>query len=197
MREYPAEVSYSYTDRSVSTLAVRRHGGVIINWEAIGATGEWAGAIMVALTLFYLARQIRQQNVNNARDVQESIVEGFNAINSQLATSEELASLFLDGLYRPDKLSDGQLTQFGWIFRQYMIQYLKIYRLYQNEAISEAEWREHGAMGAEYLKTPGGQLFRESHGERFKDVMEAISSMAQDGPPVDYSLGRRTPKSNR
>ena len=31
-----------------------------MNWDAIGATGEWAGAIGVIVTLAYLAIQIRQ-----------------------------------------------------------------------------------------------------------------------------------------
>ena len=30
-----------------------------MNWEIIGATGDWAGAFMVVITLFYLARQIK------------------------------------------------------------------------------------------------------------------------------------------
>ena len=30
-----------------------------MNWEIIGATGDWAGAFMVVVTLFYLARQIK------------------------------------------------------------------------------------------------------------------------------------------
>ena len=30
-----------------------------MNWEVIGATGDWAGALMVVITLFYLARQIK------------------------------------------------------------------------------------------------------------------------------------------
>ena len=30
-----------------------------MNWEIIGATGEWAGAVAVVVTLVYLARQIR------------------------------------------------------------------------------------------------------------------------------------------
>jgi hypothetical protein len=33
-----------------------------MNWEIVSSTGEWAGAIAVVVTLFYLARQIRQSN---------------------------------------------------------------------------------------------------------------------------------------
>ena len=31
-----------------------------MNWEMIGATGEWAGALAVVVTLVYLSSQIRQ-----------------------------------------------------------------------------------------------------------------------------------------
>ena len=34
-----------------------------MNWDAIGAMGEWAGAVAVVVTLFYLAMQVRQSNV--------------------------------------------------------------------------------------------------------------------------------------
>ena len=30
-----------------------------MNWEVVGSTGEWAGAIAVVITLFYLARQMK------------------------------------------------------------------------------------------------------------------------------------------
>jgi hypothetical protein len=30
-----------------------------VNWEIVGSTGEWAGAIAVVVTLFYLARQVK------------------------------------------------------------------------------------------------------------------------------------------
>ena len=33
-----------------------------MNWDAIGAFGEWAGAIVVIITLVYLARQIKQNS---------------------------------------------------------------------------------------------------------------------------------------
>ena len=39
-------------------------------WDAIGATGEWAGAIAVVATLGYLAVQIRQ-NASSMRSSAE------------------------------------------------------------------------------------------------------------------------------
>lgn len=33
-----------------------------MNWEVLAATGEWAGAVAVAVSLVYLAMQIRQNS---------------------------------------------------------------------------------------------------------------------------------------
>ena len=30
-----------------------------MNWELISSTGDWAGAVAVVVTLFYLARQVK------------------------------------------------------------------------------------------------------------------------------------------
>ena len=50
-----------------------------MNWEAIGAIGEIAGAIAVVLTLFYLSRQIRHNSdvskVSSYHQAIEQIVE--------------------------------------------------------------------------------------------------------------------------
>jgi len=57
-----------------------------VNWDAVGATGEWAGAFAVVVTLFYLARQIRQ-NTNAMRQ------QGHSSI---LTRRQELFTHFFD-----------------------------------------------------------------------------------------------------
>ena len=162
-----------------------------MNWDAIGAAGEIVGAIAVVVTLFYLAQQIRQQNANNDLSMQESILDGFNSVNSQLANDEELATLFLRGLYTPDQLTDGQATQFQWIFRLYVNCYLKIYRLHQKGVISEEDWSGHASHGAEFFNTPGGKLWISTQGGLvFQDFYHAIKKMTLDEPSFDWSLGR-------
>ena len=38
--------------------------GNVMNWDVIGATGEWAGAIGVIATLVYLAGQLKQMSID-------------------------------------------------------------------------------------------------------------------------------------
>jgi len=53
-----------------------------MNWEAIGAIGEVAGAMVVVATLIYLSVQLR----HNARSIpsnnSNNVMQGFNLINT-------------------------------------------------------------------------------------------------------------------
>ncbi|MCH7822420.1 MAG: hypothetical protein IIA07_10405 [Proteobacteria bacterium] len=78
-----------------------------MNWEAIAAIGEIAGAIAVVATLFYLALQIRQNSFSLDRANEYAQAESVHHINalyvqvfSALSENAELASIYqraLDG----------------------------------------------------------------------------------------------------
>ena len=53
-----------------------------MNWEAIGATGEVLGALIVVITLGYLAVQIRQNTAQQKREETVSIQRGQNEVIS-------------------------------------------------------------------------------------------------------------------
>ena len=162
-----------------------------MNWDAFSATGEWAGAIAVVVTLFYLAKQIHQQNAHNDLVMQESILDGFNTSNALLANSEDLSTLIIRGLYKPDALTDGQAAQFQWIFRLYVNGYLKIYRLKQEGLISEKDWFSHASTGGTLFNTPGGQLWISSNADSTNaDFYDEMREMAPADAGVDITLGR-------
>ena len=75
-----------------------------MNWEAIGAIGELAGAIAVVATLFYLARQIRQSNAQGRRGELSATLQQISVARMAIAQDEDLAELILKGragLQRP------------------------------------------------------------------------------------------------
>lgn len=164
----------------------------MVNWDSIGATGEWAGAIAVVFTLFYLARQIHQQNINTSIQMQDSILDGFNQSIQVFAGSKELSSLFMKGLWNPEQLDDEEASQFQWMFRIIVNQYVKIFRMYQQGQLSDEDWQGHSAQGAYFFNAPGGKVFRDTHGEAFKEFFDTISSAKVDVDPMDVSFGRRS-----
>jgi len=46
-----------------------------MNWDMIGATGEWAGAIAVVVTLIYLSNQIKHARLATRQDTEQRRTE--------------------------------------------------------------------------------------------------------------------------
>ena len=51
-----------------------------MNWEAIGAIGEFMGGVVVVVSLVYLAAQIRQSNRHAEASAELSWIQGLNEI---------------------------------------------------------------------------------------------------------------------
>ena len=115
--------------------------------------------------------QIKYQNAANAAAVHNNLLEGFTDVEAFLGGSAELTSLFNKGLWAPEALSDDAASQFSWLLRMFLNQYLKAFRLYQEGLITESEWSHYAATGAYLFKSPGGRLFMEGHAGTFHDFM--------------------------
>ncbi len=76
-----------------------------MNWEAIGAIGEFVGGLAVVLTLIYIAFQVRQSSKlidQNSRALSASTYyaagEGFNSWFALIIQDEAVASLWQRGI---------------------------------------------------------------------------------------------------
>jgi len=144
-----------------------------MNWDAIGAIGEVAGAIAVFATLLYLAIQIRQSTRAATTQTYDSVISGFNDLNTVISGNSELAELFTNGLYDPELLTRYQSVQFTFQFRSYANQWLKLLRLYEQGVLEESEWTRFGTEAAQMFSTPGGKVFCEENGV-FQDLYQAV-----------------------
>jgi hypothetical protein len=92
-----------------------------VNWEAIGAVGEVAGAAGVIISLLYLAVQIRgDARAKRAATVHEQSA-AFRDLLQILASDEELADVYLRGLREFGSINDSEFVRFsstlGFMFR--------------------------------------------------------------------------------
>jgi len=97
-----------------------------MNWDAISAIGEIAGAVAVVATLVYLSRQIRQNSsaLNRANDyAQANSVHNTNTlfveVFSPLAKDAELASIYEKAL-KHEKLDDVESVRFSQFVNTYL-----------------------------------------------------------------------------
>ena len=160
-----------------------------MNWQAIGAIGEIVGALAVVATLIYLAKQIRIQNRANEAASFDGLMDGFNQLNSMLATDKGLYRIFMTGLNRPETLDDDEAGQFTALLRMYMNGNHKLFEAYKRGAVPEQIWHDMATQAAELWYSPGGQVFSNGHPVHL-DFHEAMRRNLRDGTTVDFSLGR-------
>jgi hypothetical protein len=66
-----------------------------MNWDAIGAVGEWLGAIAVFVTLVYLALQVRHARAEVQRSLGQSRAETVRDLLLTRATDVRLGGLYV------------------------------------------------------------------------------------------------------
>ncbi len=163
-----------------------------MNWEVIGATGEWAGAIAVVLTLLYLARQIRQQNDIAKYQAWQNLFDGFNQSILQSQGDKQLNETTLRGLLKPEDLDDAESMQLQSGLRVYFNNRLKAHRAYQHGFLEESDGLELAQTFHAYLDSPGGKRFQEGQTKIFKEFWKAIEKARSKGDAsVDFFMGRR------
>ena len=102
-------------NRRLDSFGANQRGGVIINWDAIGAVGEVLGAAAVLVTLVYLARQISQNTQEIRSSNYHGITNSFNSLNIMIATNSELARIFKEGNASFSELSEEGQTQYSFL----------------------------------------------------------------------------------
>ena len=83
-----------------------------MSWEAIGAVGEVAGALLVGVTLLYLAFQVRQNARGNRAALSWSMNQALADLNGRLSGDAELADIWRRGCEGLDDLNPIERERF-------------------------------------------------------------------------------------
>ena len=162
-----------------------------VNWEAIGAIGEILGALVVVATLFYLAKQVQQQNRFSSYSTIKDLLDAIGQPNQMLAQDPALRRVFNVGLEDPDRLSDEEAEQFSWVFRLYYNQMLKLEKGYSKGLVDQDDWDSFGRHFAQMLFTPGGKKWVQEQGDIFPEMIESYRAQFTEGDRAyDLTLGR-------
>lgn len=110
-----------------------------MNWEIIGSTGEWAGAIAVVATLFYLAVQIRQ-NTNSMRGQTEmEYTKETVAWVSRISANPNLQELWRKGV-SGEPMDPEERQQYMWFNIEWFFLCEGMFRQYNRGLLDESTW---------------------------------------------------------
>jgi hypothetical protein len=100
-----------------------------MNWDAVGALAELAGALAVIVSILYLARQVRQ----SAADVRANIIHSLhsNEVGLQAApATDTILARAVEKAYTGERLDDDERAQFSMYIYSTMINFEQVYLEY-------------------------------------------------------------------
>jgi hypothetical protein len=116
-----------------------------INWDAVGAAGEIIGALAVLVTLVYLARQMRQNNLLMKEQADYNLLQNQISLTDALAREPELLACMY-------QLPEGEGEQLSAVRRS----------MYLTGLLYRWQWEfqrvEEGVMRFEDLQLTGMRL---------------------------------------
>jgi len=153
-----------------------------MNWEAVGAIAELAGALGVIASLVYLATQIRQ----NTRALRSSAVQDYtmgtaNAIGL-MGQSPENAAVFQRGLQLFDDLSEPERAHFSMMIASVYLNCDAMYWINLQGIVPSELWDREQRLLQFYLSMPGGRR-----------VWERLENVSVSQPFAEYVRTRLLP----
>ena len=126
-----------------------------MTWEAIGAVGEFGGAIAVVATLAYLARQIRQGTAAGLSANHDAMIAALRETRHAVARDPSLAELVLRGEADPDQLTEVDLRRFSEFVTSEFDIWEQAFVNFRETMIDQVIWEGWDEFGREKLTTKG------------------------------------------
>lgn len=130
-----------------------------MNWDAIGAVGEIAGAIAVVLSLIYLATQIRQSTRESQATSRDNVSKGISDVMMRIAADPETTELYGQGLMNPADLTDSETRRFDMLMYATFESFESAYSQWQRGVLAGEDWHKWKSTIGTYMSQPGCQSF--------------------------------------
>ena len=143
----------------------------------------------VLVGIVFLAAELRHNSSAISAQTQDSIADGFIALNLATITDPEIGLTFQKGLCEPEELTHLEAIRFSMHMRALFNQFRRIYRLYEQELLDDQAWELYGTEAAQFMTSPGGE-WHFSGNELEPDLRAAIESFSESESNVNLQPGQ-------
>lgn len=159
-----------------------------MNWEAIGAIGEIIGATGVILSLFYVAYQVRlntKQTDQNTAALEAASEEAMANLSTvarwKVAESEEVATIYTEGLKDPHSLSEIEQVRFRAVLAALLQLFQLIHSQDRNNRVKDFDWDSAKPTIRRMFGTNGGRWYWKNYQEEWSsEFRESISKLVSE-----------------
>ena len=159
-----------------------------MNWDALGAIAEMAGAVGVIVSLLYLGAQIRLQNRESQLNSVSESTRQFNDVLASISHNPDLCDIWLKGITEFENLDAKERARFsahtGRVFR--VVEGLYEYHL--EGRMKPHAWEAIDRTFREVLGMPGLKLWWRSrahwYGTPFQTYITEIVEATKSEPDL-------------
>lgn len=130
-----------------------------MNWDAIGAVGEWVGGIGVVVTLAFLVAQVRQNAVLMRRIEQNATVQEWSALRRLLMSDAEIVRLRQIGSQDPASLTDVDKERLATLHNELLWLGFQMWQRANDGLLDHDAWRRFLPVARGLLETPFGRAW--------------------------------------
>ena len=145
-----------------------------MNWEAIGAIGEIAGALAVVITLLFLSKQVREASkqiaVSSAHDANTLYSDAFWPIYN----NEHNLHIWVRGHKDPSQLSEEEFEVYKLFMTRLMAVYDSVVEYHDQGVLSEERFQTYTTFTIQFLETPGGIAWSQSGQYHFNSSAQRV-----------------------
>jgi hypothetical protein len=154
-----------------------------MNLQSLANIGEIIGAIVVILSLVYVAIQVRQNTEAQRTENYARALERVAAIQSTLSQDSEISLIFSKGVVDTSKLTPQEKVRFTWSLYETFGAFEFMFLASKTGSIVEEVWSRWSAAIAWWLTFPGVQAWWKARPLPFTDSFTSfVESLLKDNP---------------
>jgi hypothetical protein len=162
-----------------------------MDWSAVSAIAGVFAAIFVALTVVYLALQIRSSTQAMHSQTYHLATSALAEMAAIIGADQQLARVFRIGMVDPTALTEDEFTQFGYLGISLFRRFENVFFQYQSGMIDEDFWVGHRDNILWFFHRPGMQVWwkdrKFAFSRRFREFLDT-STRAEIASPTTRRL---------
>jgi hypothetical protein len=159
-----------------------------MNWEVAQAASSIIGTVALALTVVYLAIQIKRNTRATYSQTYQFATQALGEMAAIVGDTKERARIFSVGMAEPDKLAKDEYLQFAYLGISLFRRYENVFFQYQSGMIDDDFWFGHKDNLLWFFHRPGTQLWwkerRLGFSRSYREFLESTSPEEVIAPKI-------------
>lgn len=158
-----------------------------MNWEALGAVGELAGAFVIVATIIYLSRQIRESNRHAKAEAEREVQSQWHNVTDALLRDHKVREIVRKGADSFEELSGDEKTAYMLYLTHVINQLEMVLKMERDGLLSQDIADTFRAVAGQVLSTPGGREYWKLGSGLYQELSTLHVNQYLDGAGVSIT----------